>query len=227
MKEIWCDIKGYEGIYHVSNFGRIRNIKGKIIKQQINKAGYFYVCLHYNKQRKYYTVHRLMAIAFLPNPENKKFVIHIDHNKQNNRISNLKWMDESTNKPKKPVYQFDRHGNLIGKYKSSIQAAKQTGISVANIRCCANGITKTAYHNIWLFEDDLDKLADKIKSVNQHRYNEQGKKVNQYDLDGNYIRTYLSQSEVVRINDFDQSAISGCCRGKYKQAYGYIWKYAE
>ena len=224
MNEIWRNIKGYEGVYQVSNFGRIRNIKGKIIKQQISKGGYFYVGLSFNHKRKYYFVHRLMAEVFLSNPNNKKFVVHIDHNKQNNQIYNLKLMDESTNKP---VYQFDKHGNFIGKYKSSIQAARQTGISAANIRYCANGISKTAYHDIWLFEDDLDKLTDKIKSANEHRYNERGIQVNQYDLNGKYIKTYLSGSEVERVNDFDQSAISGCCRGRYKQAYGYIWKYAE
>ena len=224
MNEIWRNIKGYEGLYQVSNFGRIRNIKGKIIKQQISKGGYFYVGLSFNHKRKYYFVHRLMAEVFLSNPNNKKFVVHIDHNKQNNQIYNLKLMDESTNKP---VYQFDKHGNFIGKYKSSIQAARQTGISAANIRYCANGISKTAYHDIWLFEDDLDKLTDKIKSANEHRYNERGIQVNQYDLNGKYIKTYLSGSEVERVNDFDQSEISGCCKGKYKQAYGYIWRYAE
>jgi len=114
MNEIWRDIKGYEEIYQVSNFGRIRNIKGKIIKQQISKGGYFYVGLSFNHKRKYYFVHRLMAEVFLSNPNNKKFVVHIDHNKQNNQIYNLKLMDESTNKP---VYQFDKHGNFIGKYK--------------------------------------------------------------------------------------------------------------
>lgn len=223
MNEIWRDIKGYEGIYQVSNFGRIRDIKGKTIKQQISKDGYFRVGLSFNHKRKYYFVHRLMAEVFLPNPDNKKFVVHIDHDRKNNQISNLKWMDGWNNRP---IYQFDRHGNFIGKYKSSVQAAKQTGISASNIRYCANGITKTAYHDIWLFEDDLDKLTEKIKSVNQHRYNERGKKVNQYDLNGNYIKTYLSEGEVERINDFDCGAISGCCRGKYKQAYGYIWRFA-
>jgi hypothetical protein len=224
MKEIWCDIKNYEGLYQVSNFGKIRNNKRRIIKQQINRDGYCCVGLYYDKQRKYFTVHRLVAQAFIPNPDDRKYVIHIDHNKQNNHMSNLKWMAASTNKP---VYQFDRHGNFINKYKSMRQAAKQLNISDANICICANGITKTAFNCIWLFEDDLDKLADKIKSANEHRYNERGIRINQYDLNGKYIKTYLSGSEVERVNDFDQSAISGCCRGRYKQAYGYIWKYAE
>lgn len=224
MEEIWRDIKNYEGLYQVSNFGRIRNKKGRIIKQQINRDGYSCVGLYCNKKRKHYTAHKLVAQAFIPNPDNKKYVIHIDHDKQNNHMSNLQRMAASTNKP---VYQFDRHGNFINKYNSMTQAAKQLNISDVNICICANGITKTAFNCIWLFEDDLDKLTDKIKSANEHRYNERGIRINQYDLNGKYIKTYLSGSEVERVNDFDQSAISGCCKGRYKQAYGYIWKYAE
>ncbi len=223
MDEIWHDVKNFEGLYQVSNFGRIRNIKGRTLKQQINKDGYFRVGLSFNHKRRYYFVHRLIAEVFLPNPDNKKFIVHKDHNRQNNQISNLQWINGSNNRP---VYQFDRHGNLIGKYQSSCQAAKQLGISDVDIRCCANGITKTAYHYIWIFENDLDHLSEKIEVANQHKYNKRGKRINQYDLDGNYIRSYLSEGEVERINDFDCGAISGCCRGKYKQAYGYIWRFA-
>lgn len=224
VDEIWRNVKNFEGLYQVSNFGIVRNIKGKILKQHKSKDGYFCVGLSSNCTRRYYFVHRLIAEAFLPNPDNKRFVVHLDQDRKNNIISNLKWMDGPNNRT---VYQFDRHGNFIEKYQSICEAARQLGFSDSNnISCCANGITKKAYNYIWVFENELNTLPEKIEAANQHRYNERGKKVNQYDLDGNYIQSYLSESEAGRINDFDCGAISGCCRGKYKQAYGYIWRFA-
>ena len=106
MKEIWKDIPNFEGLYQVSNLGNIKGLdryvnsaiknnnrvkrKGKLLKQY-NKRGYFQVSLSKNHKRYYFNVHRLVAIAFLPNPDNLPQVNHKDENPLNNILSNLEW----------------------------------------------------------------------------------------------------------------------------------------
>lgn len=111
MQEIWKSLKGiveYGDYYEVSNLGRVRSIdrrvnsrngkrlvKGKILKQQVDKYGYMRVHCYMNNKSKQYQVHRLVALSFISNPDNKPQVNHKDGNKQNNRVDNLEW---STNK---------------------------------------------------------------------------------------------------------------------------------
>lgn len=107
MEEIWKDIQGYEGLYQVSNLGRVKSlarldtrgqrVSEKILKLGKHRAGYFRVNLYKNGKMKQYLVHRLVALAFIPNPENKEQVNHIDGNKQNNVIENLEWCTHSEN----------------------------------------------------------------------------------------------------------------------------------
>lgn len=92
MKEIWKDAPGYEKLYMVSNLGRIRSIyKDIILKLSITTTGYNRCVLYINKFPKTVKVHRLVAQAFIPNPENKPCVNHKDGNKLNNRVDNLEW----------------------------------------------------------------------------------------------------------------------------------------
>lgn len=113
--EIWKPIKGYEGLYSVSNLSRVRSepkevghstcgIKGthiypgKILKPFINtKANYYRLCFIKDNKREYLLLHRLIAQAFIPNPENKKCVNHIDGDKHNNRLDNLEWATHKEN----------------------------------------------------------------------------------------------------------------------------------
>ena len=111
--EIWKDINGFEGIYQISNLGRLKSlartadfVNGAIIqrKERILVAGvigrernYLGVALSKNKKQKTYPVHRLVANAFIPNPENKPQVNHIDSNPSNNHVDNLEWVTEREN----------------------------------------------------------------------------------------------------------------------------------
>lgn len=100
MKEIWKDIKGYEGLYQISNFGRVKSLKRmmknrkceEIIKKpSITNKRYYKLPLCKYGKNKYFFIHRLVAQAFIPNFENKPTVDHIDRNKLNNNVSNLRW----------------------------------------------------------------------------------------------------------------------------------------
>ena len=92
--EQWRDIPGYEGLYQISNIGRVKSRK-KIKSLRTDKRGYLTVWLCKDSSQKNYKVHRLVAIAFIPNPESKKTVNHIDGDKQNNSVSNLEWATHS------------------------------------------------------------------------------------------------------------------------------------
>ena len=98
--EIWKDILGYEGLYQVSSYGRIKSLSRKrnngldktiILKENINNKGYKRINLHKNKKMKSYLVHRLVAQAFIPNPNNYPIINHKDENPSNNHVSNLEW----------------------------------------------------------------------------------------------------------------------------------------
>lgn len=113
MQEIWKSLKGiveYGNYYEVSNLGRVRSIdrrvnsrngkrlvKGQILKQWIDKDGYCRVTLNLNQRKKHYGIHRLVALSFIKNPENKPQVNHKDGNKQNNRVDNLEWLTNKEN----------------------------------------------------------------------------------------------------------------------------------
>ena len=109
MQEIWKDIVGYEGVYQISNFGNVRSLKYwsnihkkyydriKILKKRNNNLGYEVINLSKFGIKKYYTIHRLVAKAFIPNPNNYKEINHIDGNKRNNYVDNLEWCTRSQN----------------------------------------------------------------------------------------------------------------------------------
>lgn len=102
--EKWRDIEGYEGVYQVSNQGRVKSLprngtikSERILRPAANHAGYYNVLFSFNHLRKHFSVHRLVAKAFIPNPENKPQINHIDGNKTNNTDSNLEWVTSKEN----------------------------------------------------------------------------------------------------------------------------------
>lgn len=110
MEEIWKDIEGYEGLYQVSNSGRVKSlerykenhsklqkVEEKIKTVSIDNIGYYRVCLYKDNKLKNARVHRLVAQTFIPNPDNLREVNHKDGNKLNNNIDNLEWVTSSEN----------------------------------------------------------------------------------------------------------------------------------
>lgn len=143
----WKDVVGYEGIYQVSDTGKVKRVGKKELKPKIEKNGYVRFHLSKNGIAKMELAHRLVAQAFIPNPLNYKTVNHIDENKQNNCVSNLEWCDMTyqnrygqgainRNKAKeKPVFQFDKNGNFIKKFDSVKIAAQELNLSESSIHC--------------------------------------------------------------------------------------------
>lgn len=167
MKEIWKSVKGYEGLYEVSSLGRVKNVKKSkfiaIVKRDKNSE---YRCASLSKDgtQKIYGVHRLVAEAFLPNPENLPVVNHKDENPANNCVENLEWCTQQYNctygtrtqriaeKHNKAVSQFDKAGNFIKTYKSVTEAASTNNFILTNIAKCCRGERFSANGYIWKYE---------------------------------------------------------------------------
>lgn len=94
--EVWITINEFPK-YEISNFGRVKNNKNRILKIGTHRDGYKQVCLRKNKKSYTRKIHRLVAIAFIPNPENKPVVNHIDEDRTNNQVENLEWMTVKEN----------------------------------------------------------------------------------------------------------------------------------
>jgi len=189
MEEIWKDIEGYEDLYQVSSLGRIkslerfielkngsvREVQEKIMYCGISNSGYYCTWLVKDKKKKGVFVHVLVAKAFIPNPENKREVDHLNFDKLDNKIENLCWATPKEN-------------------------------------------TKRAFDELKLKGPWLGKLGkDNPKSIS----------VNQYSLDGEYIKTYPCIEDVYRERGIKSGYISAVCKGKSKTALGYKWKYAD
>ena len=159
--ETFVDIEGFEK-YEVSNLGRVRNIKsGRILKPFPNRGGYLRHKLYGYGKKKNLPLHRIIATAFIDNPDGKPCVNHIDENKLNNDLSNLEWCTVKENnihgtrtkraaeKCFKKVIQLDLNDNVLNEFESMRQAERETGVSVGNISSCCNGKTKSAGGYKW------------------------------------------------------------------------------
>lgn len=158
--EIWKDIKGYEGYYQVSNLGRVYSLKSnKLIRPHRNNKGYLKIHLYKKGDVKRCLVHRLVAEAYLSNPNNYPQVNHKDENKTNNCVSNLEFCDckynicygtghdRAAEKIKKAVFCIE----LKKVFKSITEASEETGVCLQSISLCCHGKRKTAGGYIWVF----------------------------------------------------------------------------
>lgn len=133
MEEVWKPIKGFEELYEVSNIGNIRLMKTKQKRKQTltKRCGYYTVALSKEQQYTPYFVHRLVALHFIPNPNNFPIIDHIDRNKTNNITSNLRWTSYSVNnqnKERNPKYKnplIGVHLTEDGKYRARIEHNEQ------------------------------------------------------------------------------------------------------
>ena len=178
MNEIWKDIEGYERLYQVSSLGRVRSVdrpvcvhnatriaKGQIIAQHITKSGYCVVDLYKNNKRKALQVHRLVAVAFLPNPNNLPQVNHKSEVKTENFVENLEWCGQSYNVsynglPRKRgrlfrthVIQMDLDGNEIFGWLSLRDCQRETGYHRSYIADVCKGKYPQAYGYKWKYVD--------------------------------------------------------------------------
>ena len=142
--EVWKDIQGYENEYQISNMGRVKSLKNKnkplIMSPILSRTqNYYTIGLIQNGQKKQYSINRLVAEAFLSNPNNYKEVNHIDEDTTNNKADNLEWVEHSQNvkhsiyRQSYPVLQYDLNNKFIAEYPSLAEASRKTRVPRQNI----------------------------------------------------------------------------------------------
>ena len=169
MAEVWKDIEGYEGLYQVSNLGRVKSLprhgtrsdQPTVLSQSKSDKGYLRVCLTKNCKQRTIQVHRLVAEAFIPNEANLPQVNHKDENKQNNRADNLEWCDCRYNNCYNDRMHTIAHKNgrkvrcleTNTVYYSISEAARATGITYSNVWNVCQGKYKQAKGYHFNYED--------------------------------------------------------------------------
>ena len=161
--EEWKDIQGYEGLYQVSSFGRVKSLnynhtgKEGILKAVDKGNGYLIVTLCKYGKSKCLMVHKLVATTFISNPDNLPEVNHKDENKKNNKVENLEWCSSQYNMEYshgKPVIGINKVSGLIIEFPSTKEAERQTGISQSNISACCKGKRyKSAGGFLWFYAE--------------------------------------------------------------------------
>lgn len=158
---MWKDIINYEGKYKINKCGDIYSMRTNKLIKPVIRNNYLAVGLWCNGKVQMKSVHRLVAEAFIPNPDNLPYVNHINENKTDNRVENLEWCDAKYNanygtRNKKisgynsqSVAQYDLNGNFIKKFDSIKEAAEELGKSDYSIRACLYGKYKTGHNYIW------------------------------------------------------------------------------
>jgi hypothetical protein len=249
-------IKGFEGLYKVSNFGRIYSVQrydklnrlrgGIFVSTRKTPFGYIIVSL--NKDGKQYTffLHRLVAKAFIANPLNKPEVDHINGDKTDNRVVNLRWCTKSENirnpvtyakmsdnAKKNPVrgsknpfsrkvVQFTLNGDFINEYESTGDAAISTGISTFSIQKCALGKRKSGGGYVWKYTTEPI-----MRSKGRRAIGDGGTKIVQIDCKGNIIASFVSIQDAARKTGFYAENIGRAVRGIYKTYRGFRWNRSE
>ena len=263
--EIWKDIKGFEGRYQVSNMGRVRSLdmvlegknwqssdpfeyqrSGKVLKPMKQRNGYYRVCLRHNSKAKYFIIHRLVALAFIPNPNKLPCINHKDEDKANNVVSNLEWCthkynsnygtrnerlrEYSISNVMRPVVQYDMEGKVIDTFESLSDAANKTGIPNADISGVCKGRRKTTHGYVFKF---LNHDAPKRKISKEYnnpfiRHAETlRKKVVQYDLSGHIVDTFDSITEACNKTGISSWCIHGTLNAKRPHTHGYVFKFKD
>lgn len=163
--EIWKEIENYPN-YQISNLGRVKSFwygKEKILKNCKDRGGYLQVLLCKEGKIKHYLIHRLVAQAFIPNPNNLPQVNHKDENPKNNCVENLEWCDSSynvnfgtrnermTQRKQKPILQFTKQGEFVKKWDSATQVERVLGFKQSNISICCKGKYKFMYDFKWRY----------------------------------------------------------------------------
>ena len=187
MNEIWKDIEGYEGLYQISNLGRVKSLNynkrgfERILKNKTGSRGYFNVNLSKDGKSKNINVHRIVATHFIPNPDNLPQVNHKDENKQNNCVENLEWctaeynntygsrLEKSANSKSIPIIQFTKDWEFVRKWNSARIAEYTLGLNIGSVCLCLKGKHKSTGGYKWGYAEDYERIPFKVFDLEIYR----------------------------------------------------------
>ena len=225
--------EGKETDYSVSTEGEVRKDITNYILSQSSQQDYKFVGLFIDGQQKRMRVHRMVAMTFIDNPDNKPYVNHINGNRYDNNVENLEWVTPSENTKhavetglmnngrKRAVIQYSLNGEQMATFESASEAARQTGGSQSKITMCCKRQRQTANDYQWRYCDDMQDIQKVEKKFIT------GKQVAQCDEEGNILNIYPSYKEAARAVNGTSSAISRVCSGTNIRHKGYKWKLVE
>lgn len=220
--EEWRPIDGYENLYAVSSKGRVKNIEtGKVLKNKIGSHGYPFVALCKGDGKpKQIMIHRLVAEAFIENPDNLAQVNHIDECKSNNDVENLEWCTASQNTRHSAhqrsckINQLSLDGEFIKQWESSEQIKRHLGYSNGHIIDFCKGKRNKAYGFRWEYADPSQ----------QHKFN---RPVAALTKDGEFVAEYKNAAEAARCLKIGVKSIRDCLNGTYKSTHGLRFIYID
>lgn len=253
MVEVWKEIKGYEGLYKISNLGNIKNRYNRYLKNRCDKGGYQKITLRKNSISKTYYVHRLVAMAFIPNPEDKPQINHKNEIRDCNRADNLEWCTAKYN---------NNYGNRINNVSDALsipiigvsdsgesfyfRSGMAASIIVGALTGSITNVLKGKHHTTkgytfrYLTENEIEEHKDELlpriecqeELLNKYKefyLNREKKdirrKISELLEDGtDYI--YESIAEASRATGIERSLIYKNASGKSKTTHGRVFKYA-
>ena len=225
--------EGQETDYSVSTEGEVRKDTTNYILSQSSQQDYKFVGLIINGKQKRMRVHRMVALTFIDNPDNKPYVNHINGNRSDNNVENLEWVTPSENTQHavntglfksgrtRAVIQYNLNGEQMATFESATEAARQTGGSQSKITMCCRRQRDSTNDYQWRYYDDIQDVQKIEKKFIT------GKKVAQCDEEGNILKIYPSFKEAARAVNGTSSAISRVCSGTNIRHKGYKWKLVE
>lgn len=236
--EEWRPVVGYEGLYEVSDWGNVRSLnrviqqynasagrvvdrhfKGQLLKKVLNFEGYHIVTLSHGKQGK---VHRLVAEAWIPNPENKNEVGHLKtlpdgtEDKTANEVWNLQWMTRKEN----------ANYGTIGERIANRMTGDKNPMKKQDV--AAKVAEKQRINGMKRYLEDPDKFIEMMNS--NRKVGDEKRKIKVIQIDNNtgeVIKTWDSAADVERELGICHANVAACCRGKNKTAGGFKWKYYD
>lgn len=251
--EIWKPVVGYEGLYEVSNIGRVKSLAricahkhgqcwrkerlmklmpyGKVVLRHSNK--YLHAKLTKNGISKLIPVHRIVAMAFLPNPDNLPQVNHKDENPGNNKVENLEWCDAKYNCnygslpdyrrdycTSRAVRQFSLDGVYLAEYSSITKASIALGIRGSVISEVCKGTKGSAGGFLWIYSRPK---AKELQSIDYLLGKRDRHKIVQLSLNGEFIALYNSVKEAAYAMGISSTSISFCVVGRSHTSCGFRW----
>lgn len=220
MEEIWLDVVGKEGYYQVSNKGRVRSVPhvdrlgrlvgGKILSQnKKDKFGYNCVSLSVDGVIEYKRVHRLVAEAFIPNPENKPQVDHYNTDPTDNRVENLHWVDATEN------------------MNNEITKAKLSAIPRTDEWRRKTSLSKMGEKSHWYGKPKTEEWKQNMRERLSGKGHPSSRAVVEIDKDGNVIGEYGSVREAARCLNLYNENIRRVCNNIHKQHKGHIFRWKK
>lgn len=218
-EEIWNDVVGYEGKYKISSFGRIQSkVKSKDWKlmKTFFKDGYCKISLYKNGKSNCYFIHRLSALTFIQNHENKPYVNHKNGIKNDNRVENLEWVTESENsihaykvlnkntksRNGKKIYQYDLEGNFISEYSSVVEAAIKNNIKPESLHSFMSSKWNSLFGFVWSY----NKLNSEWFQNKNFGHNDKWIKVEKL-VNNEVIEIYDSKMKAEKANNLYKGAL--------------------